>query len=328
MADEVGTGIDAEIAAVERTLSDLKAKRASKAQLEATRREGSKPLEGDHTDSQPLDTSCDPPKPARRPDGSKLRFVKQRARFSAVSGALGELRGQHVDMDIEEADAKALPQLNPRIESQFRWLQFMVWRRWMAGAALAISLCILAVTIWNTMLKFNIQQDQISRCREGGLNGFEATYDPPQAASTVLDDMIKPFETAQVWHQLHCRRGPGSVSGRMPLGAVRSLRNNDARSTRRRRQQHGQQQHQHQQPVCVPPGRRDAVPGVLPKGRCRLPRLAPHTARAAAELRVRDQLAGKRPPLIVASVHTPRPRPAPPCPHLQSPCRSLRATNG
>ena len=201
MADEVGTGIDAEIAAVERTLSDLKAKRASKAQLEATRREGSKPLEGDHADSQPLDTSCDPPKPARRPDGSKLRFVKQRARFSAVSGALGELRGQHVDMDIEEADAKALPQLNPRIESQFRWLQFMVWRRWMAGAALAISLCILAVTIWNTMLKFEIQQDQLRRCREGGLNGFEATYDPPQAASTVLDDMIKPFETAQVWRR-------------------------------------------------------------------------------------------------------------------------------
>jgi hypothetical protein len=144
-------------------------------------------------DMQPCDKEG---APALRLDGTELEFVEKRPIMVGITGTLKELIGSHVEMDISEADARALPQLNPKVEMQFRWMQFIVWRKWMAGAALAISLVILAVTASDTYFRHRIWRDKIRRCEAGKHSGFEKTYDPsygPTDPDKLLQAMLEPF---------------------------------------------------------------------------------------------------------------------------------------
>jgi hypothetical protein len=93
-----------------------------------------------------------------------------------------------------------MPQLDPNVEMQFRWMQFLVWRRWMAVAALIISISIAAVTVGDSIIRFRIYDDKVRRCDAGMKSGFDKNYDPEYGTTNpneIMENMLKKFSASQ-----------------------------------------------------------------------------------------------------------------------------------
>jgi hypothetical protein len=133
-------------------------------------------------------------------DGTPLLVVKSRSVMFAISSAMSSaFGGAHVEMNITEEEAKALPQLNPKNDRQYKWIQYMVWRKWMMVTALIVSIIICGVTTCQILVQMNHLWDVVERCESGDSNTI---LDPAEHATghsgkklnrmAVLEKLMKP----------------------------------------------------------------------------------------------------------------------------------------
>jgi len=107
--------------------------------------------------------------------------------------------GTHVEMNVSETDAKFIPQLDPRVEGQFKWMQFLVWRKWMAAGALLISSIILLMTAYDVQSRMHSLFATIERCEAGIDNSWEVPGHPNEDPQDILDSMVHPFGDVKMY---------------------------------------------------------------------------------------------------------------------------------
>jgi hypothetical protein len=128
-----------------------------------------------------------------------------------MSSAFG---GAHVEIDITEAEDKAMPQLNAGNAWQYDWAQFMVWRRWLLVTALLTSCIILAISAVHLKTSYEKLMDVLQRCDDGS---DPTIYSPSDgkfvARDAVLDDLLQPLDIAGKTSRFVCAPPANGVTG-------------------------------------------------------------------------------------------------------------------
>jgi hypothetical protein len=67
-------------------------------------------------------------------------------------------------MEATEDEVNALPQLNPTNHNQYRWIQYMIWRRWIMEASLVIAMLIFVLVCGHMYLQHTRVHGILRRC--------------------------------------------------------------------------------------------------------------------------------------------------------------------
>jgi len=75
----------------------------------------------------------------------------------------------NMDVEVVEDDCKALPHLKAGIIYQYRWIQYLVWRRWLLHGAFVVSVIVLGLDTWAFVVKIQSVVDVHERCLKGNI---------------------------------------------------------------------------------------------------------------------------------------------------------------
>jgi hypothetical protein len=157
------------------------------------------------------DTDEDVDLTPRKEDRTPQFVVESRGTMTAIISALSSaLGGVHVEMEITKKERDALPQLNPENDRQYKWIQYMVWRKWMMVTALCVSVIICGVTTGQILLQMEHLYDVVDRCESGDNNMILDTAEHQTGHSgkkikrtDVLDKLMKPVGGTNVKSYRH-----------------------------------------------------------------------------------------------------------------------------
>jgi hypothetical protein len=98
-------------------------------------------------------------------DGTPLGVIEERsAKYAFVSTLQTAFLGKNIEMHITKAEQEALPQLNPKNHHQYKWIQYLVWRKWVLSAAACTAIIVLFVNASDMYLQYSRLFDVIGRC--------------------------------------------------------------------------------------------------------------------------------------------------------------------
>jgi hypothetical protein len=101
----------------------------------------------------------------RKEDGTLLKVIKRRSVwYTVVSTVKCVFLDALVEMDATIDEVKALPQLNPKNHHQYRWIQYMIWRRWVMTASLIIAMLIFVLNSGQMYFQYTRVQGILRRC--------------------------------------------------------------------------------------------------------------------------------------------------------------------
>ena len=88
-----------------------------------------------------------------------------RSYMHAINIACKHVVGGEQRAGLTAAECAALNHLDPQQPSQRVWLEYLVWRKFMASAAIAVSVAIICFTAWGWVENTRAIQDVLKRCR-------------------------------------------------------------------------------------------------------------------------------------------------------------------
>jgi len=74
-----------------------------------------------------------------------------------------------MNVEVVRDDCDALPALHPTIIYQYKWIQYLVWRKWLLHGAFVISIMVLALDTYSFVIKIQSVMDQHVRCLKGAI---------------------------------------------------------------------------------------------------------------------------------------------------------------